>query len=109
LGNAVAPSSDTINQYVAKWLARYDAAPDNNAKLNVVMKQMWFSSWGNATELWNAFRRTGLPTTLQEPINPVRDEPKRMPYPQQELTLNPSAAPYINVIYDRDPIFWDKN
>ncbi|MBN8684643.1 MAG: SusD/RagB family nutrient-binding outer membrane lipoprotein [Chitinophagales bacterium] len=109
LGNAVAPSSDTINQYVAKWLARYDAAPDNNARLNVVMKQMWFSSWGNATELWNAFRRTGLPTTLQEPINPVRDEPKRMPYPQQELTLNPSAAPYINVIYDRDPIFWDKN
>jgi hypothetical protein len=109
LGNAVAPSSDTINQYVAKWLARYDAAADNNAKLNVVMKQMWFSSWGNATELWNAFRRTGLPTTLQEPINPVRDEPKRMPYPQLELTLNPNASSYINVIYDRDPIFWDKN
>jgi hypothetical protein len=109
LGNAVAPTVDTIDQYVNIWLNRYDNAPDNNAKLNVVMKQLWFSSWGNATELWNAFRRTGYPTTLQLPINPVRDEPKRMPYPQNELTINPNAAAYLNVIYDRDPIFWDRN
>jgi hypothetical protein len=109
VGNAVAPSADTINKYVAIWLNKYDAAADNNAKLNVVMKQLWFSSWGNATELWNAFRRTGYPTTLQQPINPTRNEPKRMPYPQLELTINPNAAAYQGVVYDQDPIFWDRN
>ena len=107
--NSVALTADTINQYVDVWLARYDAAPNDNARLNVVMKQLWFSSWGSAYELWNAYRRTGLPSTLQEPINPVRQEPKRMPYPQNELTLNPSAASYQSVIYDQDPIFWDAN
>lgn len=109
VANAVKPSADTINKYVAVWLKRYDDAPSNNAKLNVVMKQLWFSSWGTCYELWNAFRRTGLPNTLQEPIDPVRDEPKRMPYPQQELTLNQNAGAYKAIVYDKDPIFWDKN
>jgi len=107
--NAVRPTNDTITKYVDLWLARYDAATNDNARLNVVMKQLWFSSWGSAYELWNAFRRTGLPSTLQEPINPARNEPKRMPYPQLELTLNTSAAAYKNIIYDKDPVFWDKN
>jgi hypothetical protein len=107
VGNAVAPSAAAVDAYVAEWLAKYDAAPTDNAKLNVVMKQLWFCSWGSAYELWNAFRRTGLPTTLQEPIDPVRNEPKRMPYPQNETTLNPNAPQ--GVVYDQDKIFWDKN
>lgn len=107
--NSARPSADTTSKYVNLWLARYDAATNDNARLNVVMKQMWFSSWGSAYELWNAFRRTGLPTTLQEPINPARNEPKRMPYPQLELSLNTSASAYKNIIYDKDPVFWDKN
>jgi hypothetical protein len=107
VGNAVAPAAADIDAYVALWLARYDAAPTDNAKLNVVMKQLWISSQGAAYELWNAFRRTGLPSTIQEPINPARQEPKRMPYPQIELTLNPNAPQ--GVVYDRDPIFWDLN
>ncbi len=107
--NAVKPTADTTAKYVNLWLARYDAAINDNARLNVVMKQMWFSSWGSAYELWNAFRRTGYPTTLQEPLNAARNEPKRMPYPQLELSLNTSAGAYKNIIYDKDPIFWDKN
>lgn len=107
--NAVKPTADTTAKYVDLWLARYDAATNDNARLNVVLKQMWFSSWGSAYELWNAYRRTGLPSTLQEPINPARKDPKRMPYPQLELSLNTSAAAYKNTIYDKDPIFWDKN
>jgi Starch-binding associating with outer membrane/Susd and RagB outer membrane lipoprotein len=105
---AVAPSKDTTDKYVALWLKRYDDATTDNAKLNVVMKQLWFSSWGTYYELWNAYRRTGLPTTLQQPLAPARAEPRRMPYPQIELTLNPQAASYKAVIYDKDPVFWDK-
>jgi len=66
-------------------------------------------SWGNGYDLYNAFRRTGYPNTLQIPILTPRDFPLRLPYPQEELTLNPNAASKRDVIYDRDPIFWDKN
>ncbi|MCB9080320.1 MAG: SusD/RagB family nutrient-binding outer membrane lipoprotein [Lewinellaceae bacterium] len=93
--------------YVNLWLQRYDNATTNAAKLNVVGKQLWFSSWGNGYDLYNFFRRTGLPNTIQEPILAPRDFPLRLPYPQQELTLNPNAASYEGVVYDRDPIFWD--
>lgn len=98
-----------VDSYVNLWLKRYDDAPGNPAKLNVVLKQLWFSSWGNGYDIYNAIRRTGLPSTLQTPITPVRGFPLRQPYPQEELTLNPSAAAYKEVIYDRDRIFWDPN
>lgn len=113
--NAVAPpitlpdnrvlNTDT---YVTAWLARYDNATSNAAKLNVVAKQLWFSSWGAGIDVYNLFRRTGLPNTLQDPIFAPRSFPLRLPYPQEELTLNPNASALKDVIYDRDPIFWDK-
>ncbi len=113
--NAVAPPITlpdgrvlNTDSYVAKWMARYDAATTANAKLNVVAKQLWFSSWGTGIDVYNLFRRTGLPNTLQDPLFAPRKFPLRYPYPQEELTLNPNASNYKTVIYDRDPIFWDK-
>lgn len=106
--NSVSPAGSAIDAYVAKWLTRYDNAASNEAKLNVVMKQLWFSSWGNGFEIYNAMRRTGYPTTIQDPINAIRNFPLRLPYPQIELTVNPNAASYSGVIFDQDPIFWDK-
>lgn len=121
-GGSVAPDAATTDAYVALWLERFDNAPSNRAKLNVVMKQLWFSSWGNGYEIYNAMRRThdpnasnnygynGLPSTLQNPVSPTpRKWPHRFPYPSTELTLNPSAAPWKDVIWD-DPssrLFWD--
>jgi hypothetical protein len=106
---AVRPSADTINQYVNKWLARYDAATTNDAKMNVVAKQLWVSSIGNGFEIYNLFRRTGLPSTIDDPIAKTpRDFPKRLPYSQTELTLNPNAAAYKTIAFDRDNIFWQK-
>ena len=63
---------------------------------------------GSGIEIYNAYRRTGFPNTIQEPINPTRGFPLRLPYPQAELTLNPNAANYKAVAFDKDPIFWDK-
>ncbi|AFK04195.1 hypothetical protein Emtol_3062 [Emticicia oligotrophica DSM 17448] len=108
--NAVAPTAAYINDYVAAQLKLYDAAPSNAAKLNVVMKQMWYSSWGQGMEIWNAMRRTGFPTTINNPIiKPPRQYALRLPYPSQEGSLNPNATPKLTeVIFDRDPVFWDK-
>lgn len=109
---SVAPAAADITTYVDKWLARYDAAPDSEAKLNVVMKQLWFSSWGNGFEIYNAYRRTGYPNTLDDLLSP---SPKgansfifRLPYSQTELNLNTNASAYKNTKYWVDKIFWHK-
>ncbi|MEA5140853.1 SusD/RagB family nutrient-binding outer membrane lipoprotein [Arcicella rigui] len=108
--NAKAPASTDITDYVNSWLAQYDAAPTNTAKLNIVMKQAWFCRWGQGTETWNGLRRLGYPTAIQNPIlKPIRQFALRKPYPSQEGNLNPNAVDKVtNVIFDRDPIFWDK-
>jgi hypothetical protein len=108
--NAIAPSDAATNDYVASVLKLYDAAPSNTAKLNVVMKQMWFCSWGQGMEIWNAMRRTGFPSTINNPIiKPPRQYALRLPYTSQEGSLNSNATSKLTeVIFDRDPIFWDK-
>jgi hypothetical protein len=104
---AVDPSATAVTTYVDKWLARYDAAVSNDAKLNVVLKQAWFSGLGNGNELYTTFRRTGYPSTIDEPASRQRQFALRLPYPSTELNLNPNATSYGAVIFDRDPIFWD--
>ena len=107
--NAVRPSQAVIDKYVNLWLARFNSAATADAKLAIALKQMWFSSYGNGFEFYNAFRRTGLPGTIQEHVlKPFRGYPLRLPYTQTELTLNPNAAAYKNVAFDSAPIFWKK-
>ena len=104
---ATDPSTTAVTTYVNKWLVRYDAAASNDAKLNVVLKQAWFSGLGNGNELYTTFRRTGLPTTIDEPASRQRQFALRLPYPSTELNLNANAASYQTVIFDKDAIFWD--
>ena len=116
---SVAPTATAITDYVNNWLKLYDAAPSDQAKLNVVAKQVWFSTWGQEQEIWNMMRRTGYPVQgpfkqfsvgIQAPLlKPKRQYALRLPYPSQEGNLNPNAAKYVSdVIFDRDPVFWDK-
>ena len=116
---AKTPAITEVDAYVKAWTDLYDAAATNQAKLNVVAKQIWFCSWGQGMDIWNLQRRTGYPVQsqfkqfsigIQAPIlKPPRQYALRLPYPQQEGALNPNASKYItDVIFDRDPIFWDK-
>ncbi len=104
---SVRPAPAAIDKYVALWMAKYDAAPDNNAKLDLCMKQLWYSSFGSSFESFNAYRRLGMPSTLDEHVvKPSRGFPLRMPYSQLELSLNNNAP--TGIVYDKNPIFWDK-
>lgn len=115
----VPATAASINAYIAEWMKLYDGATTDQSKLNVVAKQIWFSSWGQGMEIWNLMRRTGYPVQgqfrqfsvgIQDPLlKPSRQYALRLPYPAQEGNLNPNAAKYVaETIFDRDPIFWDK-
>ena len=100
-------SATALTTYVNFWLAKYDAAGTNDNKLDVVLKQGWFSNIANGIEIYTTFRRTGKPRSIDLPATRVRQFALRLPYPQTEINLNPNAAQYKNVIFDRDAIFWD--
>nr|WKN38297.1 SusD/RagB family nutrient-binding outer membrane lipoprotein [Tunicatimonas sp. TK19036] len=119
-GSAVPSPEDSIDSYinltldsatdayVERFLTRFDNAPTNEAKLNVALKQAWFTNFGNGFEIYNAFRRTGYPNDLQEPLNRQRQFALRLPYAQDDLNFNQSVTDAVeNTAFDRDPVFWD--
>lgn len=56
-------------------------------------------------EVWSDFRRTGFPVLV--PFTPASDIiPRRMLYPQDELTNNPDRVPRDITIFSR--VWWDR-
>lgn len=84
----------------------YPTAGNESQRLNFVLKQAWYANFGNGIEIYNAFRRTGFPNDLQEPLQIPRQFALRIPYAQDELNLNPNTPA---VVYDspEDALFWD--
>jgi len=105
---ALTPSSASVENYVSLWLGRWDATGNNEAKLNVMLKQAWFSNFGNGYEIYNAFRRTGYPNDIMAPINRVRQFALRLPYSLDDLTLNQGVTDEVrNTVFDQNEVFWD--
>jgi hypothetical protein len=94
------------DDFVADIEAGYPAAGTEAQKLQYLMKQAWFANFGNGYEMYNAFRRTGFPNDLQEPLQLPRQFALRLPYAQDELNLNQFTP---TVVYDSptDAVFWD--
>jgi len=99
------PAAD-VTAYIDSRLALYDAAPNDASRLSVVLKQAWFMNLGNGFEIYNTFRRTGLPNGLQTPLQPPRQFALRLPYAQDEINLNTNTP---TVVFDSpaSAVFWD--
>lgn len=90
--------------FVEDVVAAYPSGGNEAQKLQYALKQAWFANFGNGFEIYNAYRRTGFPSTLQAPLQAPRGFPLRIPYAQSELNLNSSTP---TVVYDVDRVFWD--
>lgn len=105
-----------ITAYVTAALARYDAATDNNAKLNVIMTEKYIASYGYGIDVYTDYRRTGFPAA---PVNPSTDDsdpqtvltgtefPVRLPYRLNDLLTN-ANAPKTQPNITTEKIFWDR-
>ena len=116
-----------INTYVTAALARFDAASSTD-KLRIIMEQKYVASFGMGPDMYTDWRRTGYPIisvpdnlNIGYNVGLVEDNdpatrgaglfPRRLFYPQQDLTSNANpSAPKTQV----DPlsadyrIFWDR-
>ncbi len=101
------PTEAAKQAYVDKVLQLYDAAADNNAKLNVIMKEYYIALWGNGIESYNNYRRTGMPRNMQPNLNPTPGPFMRsMFYPATfaDRNKNVTQKTVTNV-----KVFWDNN
>lgn len=98
-------SSSDVDDYVTFVLAQYDAAADNDERLDVVMKEYYIALWGNGIEAYNNYRRTGLPSDMSSHVSTPGDFPRTFLYPANEVNTNGSIS--------QKPItvktFWDTN
>jgi hypothetical protein len=94
-------------EYVNRRLADYDAAPTNEAKLAVVMRDKWVAQFAMSFEAWNDWRRTGYPRLDPATINssPNGEIPRRLPYSAIELTSNRNAPATQVLVSER--VWWD--
>lgn len=101
------PTATKVNDYVAKVLARYDAATTNDARLEVVMNEWYIALWGNGFDAHNNYRRTGMPSNFQLAKLPAPGPYIRsFLYPSNFINLNQSAPPQQAI--DKK-VFWDTN
>lgn len=99
--------ADEVKKYVDKVLADYDAAADNDAKLNIVATEYWLALHGNGIEAYNMYRRTGKPAGQQPALEPNPGPFVRSYYyPQAYVTRNKNAKQKTNVTAQ---VFWDTN
>ena len=83
------------------------SAADNNGKWDILAEQQIVAQYGNGSNAYNMYRRTGYPTTLQFSIEPAPGGFVRsFLYPSDEANTNPNVTQKPNV---NGQIFWDTN
>ncbi len=98
---------DEVNRYVTRVLALYDAATNDDQRLDVVLREYWIALYGNGIEAYNMYRRTGKPSNMQPALEPNPGSFIRsFFYPAVFANRNSNAVQKSNV---EKPVFWDKN
>ncbi len=96
-----------ISFFISDVSADYDAAATNEAKADVLMQQYFVATYGNSIDAYNAYRRTGFPTTLQPNIEPNPGGYIRsFFYPANYANTNSNATQKSGVDVQ---VFWDTN
>ena len=101
-------TSAQIDAYVTEVLAQYAAATTDNARLDIIMREWYISSFTNGLLPYNNYRRTGLPSFIQDPIIIAGAFVRSYFLPESELNANtnPDFATQKQVT---DQVFWDTN
>lgn len=114
---------DQVDAYIADRLADYDAAGDDDERLQVIITEKHKALFGIGWEAYSDYRRTGYPLFLnmqskdgalvQYPTNareaalvPNGEFPRRLLFPALELNSNPNAPGQTT---KATPVFWDNN
>lgn len=100
-----ASNATDVNNYVTFVLDQYDAATDDDARLNIIMTEYYIALWGNGIEAWNNYRRTSMPNNLSPHVSTAGVFTRTFMYPAIVVNSNSN----INQKVTSDKVFWDTN
>ncbi len=100
-------TQDDVDAYVSLVLSAFNDATTDDERLEVIVKELWFASFGNGMEMFNTYRRTGVPNDFQ----PTREEgpgpfPRSFWYPANYVNFNSNASQKAEL---NEQVFWDTN
>jgi len=94
---------DDIDDYIA---AHGTLTGTDEDKLRQIIEEKYVANYGVIEEPWTDWRRTGYPQ-LDVVSNAVLSGiPRSLPYPQNEMDLNPNAPPQKASLLEK--VFWDQ-
>lgn len=101
------PDTDDDAIYIAEATAAFNSASGNQGRLDVIGREFFVSLYGNGTDAYNFYRRTGSPSNIQLHLEPnpggfIRS----MLYPASESNNNPNVPQKPGVT---QRVFWDNN
>jgi hypothetical protein len=100
------PTDEAVDAYVAEVLDLYDAAADDEERLDLIMNEYRLASHGMGLEPFNSYRRTGYPSLME----PTREStstsffPRTFWYPAVYVNFNATASQRQNL---SGRVFWD--
>ncbi|GMQ28715.1 SusD/RagB family nutrient-binding outer membrane lipoprotein [Algoriphagus confluentis] len=95
------------DNYLAFVGDRYDDAPNNTEKMNVIATEYWLSLYGSGVESYNLYRRTGMPLRMQPALEEIPGPFIRsFFYPLNYTVTNTNAPARTNLA---EQVFWDNN
>lgn len=104
-GSDFAATSDEVDAYVTEVMGAFTVA-DDNGKLNIVLKEYYLASYGNSTESYNGYRRTGLPSIFNSPIFDSNTPfPRSFSVPEDAINNNNQLSQHPITTQ----VFWDTN
>ena len=99
------PTDENVDEYVRYVLDRYDEAGSNDDKMDIVMQEYMVATMGNSYEMFNAYRRTGMPANMQPAIDLSPGAfPRSFLYPSDNVNLNANVSQKPNL---EQLVFWD--
>ncbi|MBI5859026.1 MAG: SusD/RagB family nutrient-binding outer membrane lipoprotein [Sphingobacteriales bacterium] len=105
------PTQSAIDNYVNNVLAEYDAAANDDVRLEVIMREYYIALWGNGMEAYNNYRRTGKPSNMQLVKTTATPGffPRSHYYPSVFINRNLNAPAQKNIGAAANKVFWDNN
>ena len=126
---APALTDAAVDEFVGKVNVKYNAAANDDKKMEIVMTQKWVANFFNPIEAYNDIRRTGYPvlfkgdennmawTPYTQTVEAVEgltsynlvsllDFPRILWYPNTEVTVNPNLSNKDRIVSEK-AVFWD--
>lgn len=64
--------STEVDDFIANIIGEFDSAPDTNKQREIIMTQKWVATFGDPTDQYSDYRRTGFPI-LANPNSPSKE------------------------------------